>query len=142
MSLLTSTNSTFFFNVFRRHFEKLADLFEKLRVKKEKEQGCHLMIIHGCRQNLTCFRFMGYSPLKNPTFNTGLVLCGFLQKVEGRVASDQELKLTELLRYYMRDIQAAKVRHVSAAASLSLRTPPANHNDCGNMVGPDRIGSD
>lgn len=35
----------------------------------------------------------------------------FLQKVEGRVASDQELKLTELLRYYMRDIQAAKVRH-------------------------------
>lgn len=34
-----------------------------------------------------------------------------LQKVEGRVASDQELKLTELLRYYMRDIQAAKVRH-------------------------------
>uniref|UniRef100_A0A8C9YPA0 Sorting nexin 5 n=1 Tax=Sander lucioperca TaxID=283035 RepID=A0A8C9YPA0_SANLU len=31
-----------------------------------------------------------------------------VQKVEGRVASDQELKLTELLRYYMRDIQAAK----------------------------------
>uniref|UniRef100_A0A667YHC5 Sorting nexin 5 n=1 Tax=Myripristis murdjan TaxID=586833 RepID=A0A667YHC5_9TELE len=31
-----------------------------------------------------------------------------LYKVEGRVASDQELKLTELLRYYMRDIQAAK----------------------------------
>uniref|UniRef100_A0A669CP06 Sorting nexin 5 n=1 Tax=Oreochromis niloticus TaxID=8128 RepID=A0A669CP06_ORENI len=29
-------------------------------------------------------------------------------KVEGRVASDQDLKLTELLRYYMRDIQAAK----------------------------------
>lgn len=32
-----------------------------------------------------------------------------LQKVEDRVASDQELKLTELLRYYTRDIQAAKV---------------------------------
>uniref|UniRef100_A0A7N6BAY7 Sorting nexin n=1 Tax=Anabas testudineus TaxID=64144 RepID=A0A7N6BAY7_ANATE len=31
-----------------------------------------------------------------------------ISKVEGRVASDQELKLTELLRYYMRDIQAAK----------------------------------
>uniref|UniRef100_A0A669F9M2 Sorting nexin n=1 Tax=Oreochromis niloticus TaxID=8128 RepID=A0A669F9M2_ORENI len=28
--------------------------------------------------------------------------------LEGRVASDQDLKLTELLRYYMRDIQAAK----------------------------------
>uniref|UniRef100_A0AAZ3QZH8 PX domain-containing protein n=1 Tax=Oncorhynchus tshawytscha TaxID=74940 RepID=A0AAZ3QZH8_ONCTS len=31
-----------------------------------------------------------------------------LRKVEGRVASDEELKLTELLRYYMLDIQAAK----------------------------------
>ncbi|KAJ8264254.1 hypothetical protein GJAV_G00147030 [Gymnothorax javanicus] len=31
-----------------------------------------------------------------------------LRKLEARVASDQELKLTELLRYYMRDIQAAK----------------------------------
>uniref|UniRef100_A0A3P9GY82 Sorting nexin n=1 Tax=Oryzias latipes TaxID=8090 RepID=A0A3P9GY82_ORYLA len=35
-------------------------------------------------------------------------LCVCLKKVEGRVASDEELKLTELLRYYMRDIQAAK----------------------------------
>lgn len=33
-----------------------------------------------------------------------------LKKVEDRVASDQELKLTELLRYYTRDIQAAKVK--------------------------------
>uniref|UniRef100_A0A673LQA2 Sorting nexin n=1 Tax=Sinocyclocheilus rhinocerous TaxID=307959 RepID=A0A673LQA2_9TELE len=31
-----------------------------------------------------------------------------LRKLEDRVASDQELKLTELLRYYTRDIQAAK----------------------------------
>uniref|UniRef100_A0A8C5AA12 Sorting nexin n=1 Tax=Gadus morhua TaxID=8049 RepID=A0A8C5AA12_GADMO len=46
--------------------------------------------------------------LSNPPFNTGPVWCRFPQKVEGRVASDQELKLTELLRYYMRDIQAAK----------------------------------
>lgn len=37
------------------------------------------------------------------------------QKVEGRVASDQELKLTELLRYYLRDIQAAKVGCTSSA---------------------------
>uniref|UniRef100_A0A3Q2Q8V9 Sorting nexin n=1 Tax=Fundulus heteroclitus TaxID=8078 RepID=A0A3Q2Q8V9_FUNHE len=47
-------------------------------------------------------------------WNLNLILFSFLffnaclQKVEGRVASDQELKLTELLRYYMRDIQAAK----------------------------------
>ncbi|XP_052006960.1 sorting nexin-5 [Xyrauchen texanus] len=31
-----------------------------------------------------------------------------LRKVDDRVASDQDLKLTELLRYYSRDIQAAK----------------------------------
>ncbi|XP_056616597.1 sorting nexin-5 [Triplophysa dalaica] len=31
-----------------------------------------------------------------------------LRKLEDRVASDQDLKLTELLRYYTRDIQAAK----------------------------------
>lgn len=46
-----------------------------------------------------------------PHFVNILCLFVLLQKVEGRVASDQELKLTELLRYYMRDIQAAKVRH-------------------------------
>lgn len=44
----------------------------------------------------------------------------FLQKVEGRVASDQELKLTELLRYYMRDIQAAKVRHICRQPSYRI----------------------
>lgn len=31
-----------------------------------------------------------------------------LRKVEGRVASDEDLKLTELLRYYMLNIEAAK----------------------------------
>ncbi|XP_048392136.1 sorting nexin-5 isoform X1 [Stegostoma tigrinum] len=31
-----------------------------------------------------------------------------LRKVEGRVSSDEDLKMTELLKYYMRDIQAAK----------------------------------
>uniref|UniRef100_A0A674P5W5 Sorting nexin n=1 Tax=Takifugu rubripes TaxID=31033 RepID=A0A674P5W5_TAKRU len=43
-----------------------------------------------------------------PHFVNILYPFALLQKVEGRVASDQELKLTELLRYYMRDIQAAK----------------------------------
>lgn len=32
------------------------------------------------------------------------------QKLEGRVASDEDLKLSDMLRYYMRDSQAAKVR--------------------------------
>uniref|UniRef100_A0A8C7FW98 Sorting nexin n=1 Tax=Oncorhynchus kisutch TaxID=8019 RepID=A0A8C7FW98_ONCKI len=41
--------------------------------------------------------------------NTALKKCKYKSVfLEGRVASDQELKLTELLRYYMRDIQAAK----------------------------------
>uniref|UniRef100_A0A8C9TH20 Sorting nexin 5 n=1 Tax=Scleropages formosus TaxID=113540 RepID=A0A8C9TH20_SCLFO len=55
------------------------------------------------------------TPLKHLMVLLGPVSCPicdvsytFWQKVEGRVASDQELKLTELLRYYMRDIQAAK----------------------------------
>lgn len=33
-----------------------------------------------------------------------------LRKVESRVSSDEDLKLTELLRYYMLNIEAAKVR--------------------------------
>lgn len=37
-------------------------------------------------------------------------LCLPLQKLEGRVASDQDLKLSDMLRYYTRDSQAAKVR--------------------------------
>ena len=31
------------------------------------------------------------------------------RKTEGRVASDEDLKLSDLLRYYMRDTSAAKV---------------------------------
>lgn len=38
----------------------------------------------------------------------------FLQKVESRVSSDEDLKLSELLRYYMLNIEAAKVRTVFA----------------------------
>ncbi|XP_067604388.1 sorting nexin-32 isoform X2 [Pseudorca crassidens] len=33
-----------------------------------------------------------------------------LRKLEGRVASDEDLKLSDMLRYYLRDSQAAKVR--------------------------------
>ncbi len=56
-----------------------------------------------------------------------------LQKVEARVASDQELKLTELLRYYMRDIQAAKVSHVVLMLSYHMYKFPA-HVACNNTV--------
>ena len=33
---------------------------------------------------------------------------GTIQKLEGRVASDEDLKLSDTLRYYMRDSAAAK----------------------------------
>lgn len=39
-----------------------------------------------------------------------------IQKLEGRVASDEDLKLSDMLRYYMRDSQAAKVRGGPRAA--------------------------
>lgn len=33
-----------------------------------------------------------------------------MRKLEGRVATDEDLKLADTLRYYMRDTQAAKVQ--------------------------------
>ena len=39
------------------------------------------------------------------------LLC-FVQKLEGRVASDEDLKLADLLRYYERDSQAALVSKI------------------------------
>lgn len=39
-------------------------------------------------------------------------ISSLLQKVESRVSSDEDLKLSELLRYYMLNIEAAKVRNV------------------------------
>uniref|UniRef100_A0A674JFL0 Sorting nexin 5 n=1 Tax=Terrapene triunguis TaxID=2587831 RepID=A0A674JFL0_9SAUR len=41
-----------------------------------------------------------------------------LRKVESRVSSDEDLKLTELLRYYMLNIEAAKVSHLCQSCSL------------------------
>lgn len=37
-----------------------------------------------------------------------------LRKVESRVSSDEDLKLPELLRYYMLDIEAAKISYTDA----------------------------
>ncbi|TRY96128.1 hypothetical protein DNTS_015948 [Danionella cerebrum] len=61
--------------------------------------------ISGCVNNIAADN-------NNAAFKKHLETCSEvfekLRKVEDRVASDQELKLTELLRYYTRDIQAAK----------------------------------
>lgn len=91
-----------------RHLEKLSDLFEKLRVilcrgGAVDAYGVPLM-------RMGCILLGRMALLLTRRLSTH-----FCQKVEARVASDQELKLTELLRYYMRDIQAAKVRAVFVA---------------------------
>lgn len=39
------------------------------------------------------------------------------RKVEGRIASDEDLKLSDLLRYYLRDTSAAKVSRYDIALS-------------------------
>ncbi|XP_038205982.1 sorting nexin-32 isoform X4 [Arvicola amphibius] len=43
-----------------------------------------------------------------------------LRKLEGRVASDEDLKLSDMLRYYMRDSQAAKSSWTSSPAASPL----------------------
>lgn len=47
------------------------------------------------RKDLVCWTFLNMT-------------CIWLQKLEGRVASDEDLKLSDTLRYYMRDSAAAK----------------------------------
>lgn len=59
-------------------------------------------------------------------------LSGFfflLQKVESRVSSDEDLKLSELLRYYMLNIEAAKVRRVFFL-KLSFVMGNTTHSRC------------
>lgn len=60
-----------------------------------------------------------------PTGFFGVFPC--LQKVEGRVSSDEYLKLSELLRYYMLNIEAAKVRIVYFF-KLSFAMSSINHS--------------
>ena len=62
-----------------------------------------------------------------------LVACLYFQKLEGRVASDEDLKLSDLLRYYERDSQAALVSH--------LRTHNTTHNTNGVLDNSSYIGS-
>uniref|UniRef100_A0A8C1EIB6 Sorting nexin 5 n=1 Tax=Cyprinus carpio carpio TaxID=630221 RepID=A0A8C1EIB6_CYPCA len=65
-----------------------------IKIKDATAKGEYL-----CRSYLTNLMFTSIYKITS--------MC-VLQKVEDRMASDQELKLTELLRYYTRDIQAAK----------------------------------
>lgn len=61
----------------------------------------------------------------------------FAQKVEGRVASDEDLKLSDTLRYYMRDTAAAKrllfrrlkALHAYESANRALEKARAKNKD-------------
>lgn len=60
-----------------------------------------------------------------------------LQKIEGRVASDEDLKLSDTLRYYMRDTAAAKALlirrlkalHAYETANRNLEKARAKNKD-------------
>lgn len=71
-----------------RFLTKIAETFEKLRVR-------------------TLYRILSQNFYFNKIKSIIKILV-FLQKVEGRVASDEDLKLSDTLRYYMRDTAAAK----------------------------------
>lgn len=43
-----------------------------------------------------------------------------MQKIEARVAADEDLKLADLLKYYLRESQAAKVRRVVSMLNWQL----------------------
>lgn len=60
-----------------------------------------------------------------------------IQKVEGRVASDEDLKLSDTLRYYMRDtaagkrllIRRLKALHTYETANRALEKARAKNKD-------------
>lgn len=48
-------------------------------------------------------------------------VCVFiLQKIEARVAADEDLKLADLLKYYLRESQAAKVSAAPSPAVIDV----------------------
>lgn len=59
-----------------------------------------------------------------------------MQKLEGRVASDEDLKLSDMLRYYMRDSQAAKVSGSLCACEGGRAGPWAAVTLCLAALGP------
>ncbi len=44
-----------------------------------------------------------------------------MQKIEARVAADEDLKLADLLKYYLRESQAAKVESCGQHVELVIR---------------------
>uniref|UniRef100_A0A8C9TN02 Sorting nexin n=1 Tax=Scleropages formosus TaxID=113540 RepID=A0A8C9TN02_SCLFO len=84
----------------------LLDYFSKIKDATSKAEKMTRSHKSKCCLGSLCFASSHSASLKH--LEKLADLFEKLRKVEGRVASDQELKLTELLRYYMRDIQAAK----------------------------------
>lgn len=70
-----------------RFFLKVSELFEKTRVRPRRRHAALLLRL----------------PRE-------LTVCACVpQKIEARVAADEDLKLADLLKYYLRESQAAKV---------------------------------
>ena len=57
-----------------------------------------------------------------------MILWFCIQKLEGRVASDEDLKLSDLLRYYERDSQAALVRDTHTHTPIQCMYSNPTHN--------------
>ncbi|MGH0180652.1 UNVERIFIED_CONTAM: hypothetical protein FKN15_022587, partial [Acipenser sinensis] len=132
-------------SIVNRNFLKLAELFEKLRevdeffdhertflleyhirvkdasMKADRMTRSHKNVAEGYIPISSVLSSLGTqeSSIVNRNFLKLAELFEKLRKVEGRVASDKDLKLSDLLRYYMRDSQAAKDLLYRRARSLA-----------------------
>ncbi|XP_067390328.1 sorting nexin-6 isoform X3 [Emydura macquarii macquarii] len=82
-----------------KFFLKVSELFDKTRIFLFRPQPCNIHIgrpLHPCEVSLQdhSFSVQSRSLLK--------------EKIEARVSADEDLKLSDLLKYYLRESQAAK----------------------------------
>lgn len=75
----------------------MSELFEKTRVR--------LFPDHMTRLLSTDYQLGSPDSFSDESLTDSVVL----QKIEARVAADEDLKLADLLKYYLRESQAAKV---------------------------------
>lgn len=80
-----------------RFFLKVSELFEKTRVSTFLCPLCCVL-----------FHLIPAQVKVEQLLMTDVSSC-LLQKIEARVAADEDLKLADLLKYYLRESQAAKV---------------------------------
>ncbi|XP_069788096.1 sorting nexin-5-like isoform X2 [Narcine bancroftii] len=99
-----------FFEHEKTFFVEYGTKIKDSALKAEKMTRTHKNVSDDYIQLSSSFNELGMEE-KSPLSNHYVKLAELfekLRKVEGRVSSDEDLKLTELLKYYVRDIQAAK----------------------------------